>query len=278
MIYKGLDEINFIKRLDTTFQEQILSSEERGYVVDLYKGYSKGEVYDRDSVRLDDYDSSGGIYISIVSFYDFVITTLIRLEFKEFYRYVKDKNDKEGLLILNKLREEFMNDGWKFNSFKDVIKQNKATNLLAVSVLVKTIDNQYLIVERNNKNIVGSGLHSVTVTGALDIIDFSNENPVTSCAWRELYDELGIMVQEEDMKIKGVVMGVNKQQPTVMIEVSTYLTSNEVIGQSRFAKDFKKELVKIMPLDKEGLYILLNDDSIKLTEVARYQITQILSE
>lgn len=276
MIYKGLDTIKDIKRLETTLYSPILTDEEKLYLIELYKGFSKGNLFDRDSVRLDEINLDGSIKISIIPFYDFIITTLVRLKFKDFYLYIKEMKDRKGLLILKKLHEEFIKDGWRFKSFTDVINQNKLANLLAVSVMVKTIDNQYLIVERNNKNIVGSGLHSVSVTGALDIVDFDNDNPITSCAWRELYEELGIMVQEEDMEIKGLVMGRNKQQPTVMLEVSTYLTSNEVIGQSKYAKDFQKELVKIMPLDKEGLNILLNDDLIELTEVARYQINEIV--
>lgn len=268
--FNKLDDNN--NELITNYQS-LLTTDEKSIIIEHYRTFKKGNLHNGYCVRLEDMYNDI-LNISLITFYDFVITTAIRLDFNSFYNYLKDIKDEKALKIVHKLYDYFKS--LKINSFKDVIKQNNLANVLAISLMVKCSDDRYLIVQRNNKNILGNGIYSVSVTGAVDGLDFESSNPIISCAWRELYEELGLMVDENDFTIKELAMGKMKKQPTAIVNVSTLLDSKSIITQSKYAKDFNKELSNIVALNKEELFLLLVNKDVNLTEVARHHINSII--
>ena len=102
------------------------------------------------------------------------------------------------------------------SSVEDILSNTHLANTLGVSVLVKDITGRYCMVLRNKDLAVGAGLLSVTVTGAIDGTDYKNEDPIISCAQRELKEELGL--EDCTLTPRYIAFSKNKLQPICIID------------------------------------------------------------
>ena len=102
----------------------------------------------------------------------------IDISFKEVILKVS-KTDYYSLLATNLSNKGFLTD-------YDVIGNSTLSNNLAVSVLIRDVKDELLLVERSSKVAVGSSMLSVSVTGGLDYIENVDENIILTTVKKEI--------------------------------------------------------------------------------------------
>lgn len=135
----------------------------------------------------------------------------IDISFKEVILKVS-KTDYYSLLATNLSNKGFLTD-------YDVIGNSTLSNNLAVSVLIRDVKDELLLVERSSKVAVGSSMLSVSVTGGLDYIENVDENIILTTVKKEIQEELGLDVISDNVKVCGLFIGLKKLQPIILCDV-----------------------------------------------------------
>lgn len=135
----------------------------------------------------------------------------IDISFKEVTLKVS-KTDYYSLLATNLSNKGFLTD-------YDVIGNSTLSNNLAVSVLIRDVKDEFLLVERSSKVAVGSSMLSVSVTGGLDYIENVDENIILTTVKKEIQEELGLDVISDNVKVCGLFIGLKKLQPIILCDV-----------------------------------------------------------
>ena len=121
--------------------------------------------------------------------------------------------------------------------------------------------------KRSNKVGIGKDLHSVSVTGTVDENDFYSENPILNCAKREISEELGLHLGINDIKIEAIVAGVEKKQPTAIINAFVSFDLETLKQKRIMAEDFSFENEKIIVVKKEQIKKMLSKE--KFSEISK---------
>ena len=155
-----------------------------------------------------------------------------------------------------------------------VIHRLHQINALAVSILVINELSEVLLVRRTDKVGIGQGLFGVTVTGSVDEEDLNAADPIRSCALRELSEELGLHLTNDDLQVKTLVAGKVKRQPVAVINARVKGSLVTVAERARKAKDYSFEVAKMVVCAKSDVKALLENQ--KFTEAAEYHLLNYL--
>lgn len=196
--------VKFIQ-VPSTFRP-LFNPSEINYIVSKYfKGAFNSKTLRLEKIEHVD-KNSVVLSFSEVDFYSLLTSNIL---------YNKKEIKEEDKKIANKILD-FQN--MKVND-TNVIDNFCFANNLAVSVLIEDVNKKKLIVKRGRSLAVGSDLVSVSVTGGVDFEDIYNSNPIFSAVKREVEEELGININDENIALEGIFIGENKLQPIAICSV-----------------------------------------------------------
>lgn len=227
-----------------------------------------GNIVRLDSIKHSD-DNVLQFDISMVTYYDSMTTNML------YHKY----HDKLGQLDDNKPVEKNIKSiinnisNMGISSFTEIINNPFLANPLAVSVMIRDIDNDYCMVRRKNNLAVGASLLSVTVTGGVDDVDYETENPIISCAKRELMEEL--FLQCNDLSLDYIAISKTKLQPIAIVNGKINDKWENITTNFARATDFSNEVNGFFIIHKEQLPAFIKNN--KMTDAAYFHIHSIVS-
>lgn len=189
----------------STFERYFSLDEEKELVSELYNGYT----FNGGTARLESLDDSEGkctIRLATSNFYNLLTTTLLanRVNVPDKVKEFQDSIKKRGAL----------------DELQGVIHNKLLSNDIAVSVMIKDVNGDYILARRGAKVSVGTTLLSTSVTGSMDAEDIINENPVEFTVKREMYEEVHIDEDDIDVTVEGLYIGEDKLQPVFICNVT----------------------------------------------------------
>lgn len=190
---------------------------------------------------------------SAVTFYDFLCCNIVGYHSRD-------------PLAWNKLSACLKKYG-KLDTLEKVLAVRELPNLLCTSTLLHDINNEYLLIERNTKVSIGSGLFACTSSGSLSLDDMSAPNPIVACARRELIEELNL---DCDLHMQGVIMPLQKMQPVALLTGFVFRRWRDILPVMKQAIDFGKENSRALVVPKDSLLSLIS--MYKFTDAAAYHI------
>ena len=271
------EKIQYIK-IDEKY-ELPFSDETKDLIVEMWSAYRNGKFFNSENVRLDAVRTEGDKSVLVISrtdFYSLLLTNIIRLDISGFRVFAEEhcKNDK----YLKSLQEllEYYSSLKECNGFEDLILNGNLANALAISVQVVDTYGNAMLVKRSGNVGIGKNLYSVTSTGAVDLIDWNTDDPIRSCAVRELEEELNLRLDCSDLEITGIVAGVVKKQPIAILNAYVDHDLREINGESARADDYKFEVDKVHICRIDDIESIL--DSQEFTEAAEYHLKKIIND
>ncbi len=206
-------------------------------------------------------------FLSLIDFYDFLSTTMVYKQKDRLITYCEDHSKFPEKELIEKYCHS-INEIEIDTSFEEIIDQNNVSNMIAISILVEDRDGDVGVIHRSENVAVSSGMFSVTATGALDEQDYMEEDPFTTCAKRELKEELNIRV--DSIQFDEFVMSKQKLQPIALFSLKLKQSWKDLLPSIKMAEDFKNETQEIYAVPVSMLSQFLATES--FTEAATYQI------
>lgn len=227
----------------------IFTEKERNAIIAKYK---TPNLFNGTSVRLDSIED-GLCSFSVVMFYDFLCCNIAGFHNKD-------------VLSWPKLEKAICKYG-KLNSFEKVLGIRELPNLICTSTLLHDINGEYLLIERNTKVSIGSGLFACTSSGSMTIEDCQTSNPIVSCAQRELIEELNLNV---NLYVQGIIMPLQKMQPVALLTGQVQRPWREILSQMKQGVDYEKENSRTLVVPKSKLLSIIS--MYKFTDAASFHI------
>ena len=158
-------------------------------------------------------------------------------------------------------------------SLSQLVRTPELPTPLAVSVVVRTADDFYLLVRRPMATAIGAGSMSVSVTGGLEPKDLRSSNPITTCAARELQEELGITVPPEQLSLQFLAAGATKLQPAILLQAAVPYSAQAIIRTAQQAIDYNQEVAELIPVNKKLLQPMLQQYT--FTELGKFHLENL---
>lgn len=158
-------------------------------------------------------------------------------------------------------------------SLPQLVRAPELPTPLAVSVVVHTADDFYLLVRRPMATAIGAGYMSVSATGGLEPKDLRSSNPITACAARELWEELGITVLPEQISLQFLAAGTTKLQPAILLQATVSHSAQTIIRRVQRAIDYNHEVAEIIPVNKKLLQPMLQQYT--FTELGKFHLENL---
>lgn len=247
--------------------------EEKQRIIELWNAYQEVSTFNSICVAVESMKILKGeviLELGFTDFYNLLICNIIRQDFEEFKSFViKNKIDKDTKLI-DELGLYYSSFKSHYENLQDLINNGKMPNALAISVLLKDIYGNILLVKRSNKVGIGKDLYCVSVTGTVDENDFCSEDPILNCVEREIYEELGLPLDTKNIRIKAIVASAEKLQPTVIVNILVSFDLRILKQKQIMADDFSFENENIFILKKEQIENMLSTE--KFSEISKYHL------
>lgn len=248
-----------------------ITNDERDKVAQYAVNNAK-HLFNGTTIRLNgiaDNDDKLLLSISKATYFDSIASNMVYHKYHDKLNTLDNSCKVENDII--KVVANINNAG--IDGFEAVLSNHFLANTIAVSVLVRDTSNMYCLVFRANTLAVGAGLLSVTVTGALDESDYDTDDPVISCAARELLEELGIVASS--FTVDSIAISKTKLQPIFIVNAEVTNTWENVISTFDSAKDYSKEIANYVIASVTDLKKIMNEN--QMTDAARYHLESILS-
>lgn len=158
-------------------------------------------------------------------------------------------------------------------SLSQLVRTPELPTPLAVSVVVRTADDFYLLVRRPMATAIGAGYMSVSVTGGLEPKDLRSSNPITTCAARELQEELGITVPPEQLSLQFLAARATKLQPAILLQAAVPYSAQAIIRTAQQAIDYNQEVAELIPVNKKLLQPMLQQYT--FTELGKFHLENL---
>ena len=157
----------------------------------------------------------------------------------------------------------------EYKKDSDILTNKSFSNNIAVSILIKDSNSNFLLTKRSNNLAVGSSLISVSATESFDYIEGISDfkQLVFSIVQKEVYEELNIKINIENLNIDGLFIGSKKVQPILICSVKL----NEPFSIT--TKNFEVDYAKIVNRKELGKYL-----NSPMTEASRFQILEEIKE
>lgn len=234
-------------------------------------GYSNSTVVRLESIE-DCEDGKIVMGLSTVEFFDLLALNIIPME--DFKWYLESKgayNDvKDSLLRLAQTNASAK----QVSSFESLISMGLSSNVLAISVLVKDEQDNYLLTKRSSNLGIGAGIVGVSVTGTVDIRDIESEDAVMHCAKRVLNSTFGIGEYISDLQLSSFAAGHDKLQPAAVINCNISKPLSELKCTIREYMGRSDKINDIYIVNAELLRDIITSE--KLSEIAEYHLGSVL--
>ena len=211
--------------------------------------------------------------VSVLDFFDFLMFTI----FREPQQAVAAQLVQHGYSDLAKtcmsLPAHYRTLTSSIASLPQLVREPELPTPLAVSVVVRTADDFYLLVRRPMATAVGAGYMSVSATGGLEPKDLRSSNPIAACAARELWEELGITVLPEQISLQFLAAGATKLQPAILLQAAVPYSVQAIIRTAQRAIDYSQEVAEIIPVNKKLLQPMLQQYT--FTELGKFHLENL---
>lgn len=141
-------------------------------------------------------------------------------------------------------------------------------NILAVSVLVYDSES-VLLAERSSKVAINPKKLGVSVTGGLTSEDLTSQDCLVSAIRSEVSEELGFLVEVEDIKISGLYISKDKLQPVIICFIEVKVLNGLYL--SGCDTDFEVNSWHIIPRNK------LSSLELDSSDTARFHLNYFLT-
>lgn len=215
----------------------IYTPEEHNAIISRYR---TPNLFNGNCVRLDSLQNNHAC-ISACCFYDFLCCNIVGIHNRDPLAYSK--------------LSQYLAKYGRLNTFDKVIGIRELPNILGVSTLLSDINGDYLLVERNTKVSVGSGLFACTSSGSLDLTDINYENPIIGCGIRELKEELNITAS---LAIQGMIIPIQKMQPIALLTGSISQTWRGILPYMKSGMDYQKENNRLLIVPRDKLLSIIS--------------------
>lgn len=171
------------------------------------------DAFDGSAVRLESVqvgDGQVGLMLSETSFYQLLVSNLLVGRPVESLLKVGDVALREKALAVATVKV----------AAEDVLDRPWMANALAVSVLIRDSNGDFLLVHRGSSLAVGAGLWGVSASGGVEAEDLRSGNPIANTVIREVEEELGLKVALDDVQVDGLFIGDKKLQPVMLCTVT----------------------------------------------------------
>lgn len=259
-------EYSFEKINNSDFKDE-MTEKEKNRIVEIYTAGKN--VFNGSAVRLEkiNIDKKINFKISKSSYFDLLSTNIIYFKKEEILDRLNNLRLYEDVklieTIINKIETFSSND-----SLENILNNNYLANTIAISVLVQDINGNFGLIRRGKNVAIGSGLLGVTASGGVDEVDYSETNPILSCVYRELQEELNII--PNSTKISYVVMSKSKMQPIFLVNCSINESWNSIITKVKNAKDYNSEVTKFYSVPGDVVINFIDGEN--LTDAAYFHI------
>ena len=220
------------------------------------------DAFDGSAVRLESVqvgDGQVGLMLSETSFYQLLVSNLLV------------GRPVESLLIVGDvaLREKALAVATVKVAAEDALGRPWMANALAVSVLIRDSNGDFLLVRRGDALAVGAGLWGVSASGGVEADDLRSGNPIANTVIREVEEELGLSINPGAVRVDGLFIGDKKLQPVILCTV----TLSEPLGPLLPLEgvDSDLEIASQVLVDKGDLKKYAERK--RMSEAARFQIS-----
>ena len=225
------------------------------------------DAFDGSAVRLESVqvgDGQVGLMLSETSFYQLLVSNLLVGFPVESLLKVGDVTLGEKALSVaaEKVAAEKV-------AAEDVLGRPWMANALAVSVLIRDSNGDFLLVHRGSSLAVGAGLWGVSVSGGLESDDLAAENPVVNAVMREVEEELGLKVALDDVRVDGLFIGDKKLQPIMLCTVALDEPLGPLLPLQGVDSDLEVASQVLVAQDDLKKYM----ERKRMSEAARFQIS-----
>ncbi|MBB1555234.1 NUDIX hydrolase [Candidatus Saccharibacteria bacterium] len=245
----------------------------RDQLITTYAKLHGRSVHNSATLNLTDVQLQSGtlsLTVSVLDFFDFLMFTV----FREPQQAVATQLTQYGYSDLAKtcmsLPAHYRALTSPIASLPQLVRAPELPTPLAVSVVVRTTDNFYLLVRRPMATAIGAGYMSVSATGGLEPEDLRSSNPITTCAARELQEELGITVPPEQLSLQFLAAGTTKLQPAILLQAAVPHSAQAIIRTAQQAIDYSHEVAEIIPVNKKLLQPMLQQYT--FTELGKFHL------
>jgi len=264
-------KINKIKeyiKQETKFVS-LFSDADKNKLIEIYYRSNKNKnIFNGISVRLDKAtldDQEATLEISKINYFDLIVSNILCFNLK---RWLDNCLNEEEIYFCNNKINEIKDKVKIHKKFEDIINNEYISNIMAVSVLIEDKNGKIGITKRSSSLNISSGLVSTTATGSVDGEDFNANDPLTNCVKKEVLEELGIKVEE--IELKGISISKTKLQPIVLFDARINESWEDIIDKIKMAKDYKNEVEDFLSISISDIPELLNNN--ELSDATRYHI------
>lgn len=151
---------------------------------------------------------------------------------------------------------------------------------IAVSALLEDSQGNFLLTKRSSNVAIGQRLLCTSATGALEPDDFeftqgslTYSNPFCQCGAREIQEELGLEIEEPNLKIEGLFFGALKRQPVILIsgKTNSSFPENEICRFIAETTDSSiKELDRVMIVSQTEIPNIIENEN--MSEATAYHL------
>lgn len=211
--------------------------------------------------------------VSVLDFFDFLMFTIFRKPQQAVAAQLVQHGYSDLAKTCMSLPAHYRTLTSSIASLPQLVRAPELPTPLAVSVVVRTTDNFYLLVRRPMATAVGAGYMSVSATGGLEPKDLRSSNPITACAARELQEELGITVPPEQLSLQFLAAGTTKLQPAILLQAAVPYSAQAIIRTAQQAIDYNQEVAEIIPVNKKLLQPMLQQYT--FTELGKFHLENL---
>lgn len=248
----------------------------RDQLITTYAKLHGRSVHNSATLNLTDVQLQSGtlsLTVSVLDFFDLLMFTV----FREPQQAVATQLTQHGYSDLAKtcmsLPAHYRALTSPIASLSQLVRTPELPTPLAVSVVVRTADDFYLLVRRPMATAIGAGYMSVSVTGGLEPKDLRSSNPITTCAARELQEELGITVPPEQLSLQFLAAGATKLQPAILLQAAVPYSAQAIIRTAQQAIDYNQEVAELIPVNKKLLQPMLQQYT--FTELGKFHLENL---
>ena len=211
--------------------------------------------------------------VSVLDFFDFLMFTIFRKPQQAIATQLIQHGYSDLAKTCMGLPAYYRAPTNPITSLSQLVHEPELPTPLAVSVVVRTADNFYLLVRRPMATAIGAGYMSVSATGGLEPKDLHSSNPITTCAARELQEELGITVSPEQLSLQFLAAGATKLQPAILLQAAIPHSAQAIIRRAQRAIDYNQEVAELIPVNKTLLQPMLQQYT--FTELGKFHLENL---
>lgn len=246
--------------------------ETKDRLLEMWSEYKKGDYYNSECIRLESITTENHVtYIELskTDFYSLIISNIIVSQISDFSRFVRENYGEKGNDYIQELTY-YYSTLKECGDFVELITEGNLPNALATSVMVRDRHDNILLVKRTSNVGIGKNIYSVSATGAVDSEDWNKEDPIKSCARRELKEELNFDIPESRIELFDIVAGVNKKQPIAILNATVDIDLSKGVAGAEKGIDYELEIQKIHVCKISDINKILREQ--QFTEAAEFHL------